>query len=138
MLGTIVAVAAIAHLVLRLPLSSALVLGAVLAPTDPVLASAVSVNNAADHDRVRFGLSGEAGLNDGMAFPFLVFALHWAAHDGSGDWMLGWAVHRLLWAVPAALVLGYRARLDRRQACDHAAQPQSRHATRRATSSRSP
>ena len=74
---------------------------------DPVLASAVSVNNAADRDRVRFGLSGEAGLNDGMAFPFLVFALQWAAHDGSGDWMLGWAVHRLLWAVPAALVLGY-------------------------------
>ena len=107
MLGTIVAVAAIAHLVLQLPLSSALVLGAVLAPTDPVLASAVSVNNAADRDRVRFGLSGEAGLNDGMAFPFLVFALHWAAHDGSGDWILGWAVHRLLWAVPAALVLGY-------------------------------
>ena len=75
MLVTIVAVAAFAHLVFELPLPSALVLGAVLAPTDPVLASAVSVNNAADHDRVRFGLSGEAGLNDGMAFPFLVFAL---------------------------------------------------------------
>jgi NhaP-type Na+/H+ or K+/H+ antiporter len=107
MLATILAIAAFAHLVLRLPLASALVLGAVLAPTDPVLATAVSVNDAADHDRVRFGLSGEAGLNDGTAFPFLVFALEWGTHGGAGEWIFGWGMHRLLWAVPAALVLGY-------------------------------
>jgi NhaP-type Na+/H+ or K+/H+ antiporter len=107
MLATMIAVALFAHLVLQLSIASALVIGAVLAPTDPVLASAVSVNDAADHDRVRFGLSGEAGLNDGMAFPFLLFALEWAARNGAGDWMLGWALHRVVWAVPAALVVGY-------------------------------
>jgi NhaP-type Na+/H+ or K+/H+ antiporter len=107
MVATIAALALFAHVVLGLDLALALVLGAVLAPTDPVLASAVSVNDASDHDRVRFGLSGEAGLNDGMAFPFLLFGLHWATHDGPGDWIAGWALHRLLWAVPAALVLGY-------------------------------
>jgi sodium/hydrogen antiporter len=68
MLGTMAAVALFAHLVLGLEPALALVLGAVLAPTDPVLAGAVSVNDSSDHDRVRFGLSGEAGLNDGMAF----------------------------------------------------------------------
>jgi NhaP-type Na+/H+ or K+/H+ antiporter len=82
-------------------------LGAVLAPTDPVLAGTVKVNSAADHDRMRYGLSGEAGLNDGMAFPFVVFALLWVEHGGAGGWVTGWALHRLLWAVPAGLLLGF-------------------------------
>ena len=63
MLVTIAAVALFAHLVLGLDAALSLLLGAVLAPTDPVLAGAVSVNDAADHDRLRYGLSGEAGLH---------------------------------------------------------------------------
>ncbi|MEJ7599482.1 MAG: cation:proton antiporter [Kofleriaceae bacterium] len=106
MLLSIAGIAAIAHILLGLSGPAALLLGAVLAPTDPVLASAVSVNDADDHDRMRYGISGEAGLNDGMAFPFVVLALGWAAHDGAGGWLVEWAVFRLLWAVPAALVLG--------------------------------
>lgn len=107
MLATIVGVAAFAHLVLGLGLPASLLLGAVLAPTDPVLAAAVSVQHAADHDRLRYGISGEAGLNDGMAFPFVVFALLWAEHEGGGRWMLEWAVDRVLWAVPVGLLIGY-------------------------------
>jgi NhaP-type Na+/H+ or K+/H+ antiporter len=103
----ILGVASFAHLVLGLPLSSALLLGAVLAPTDPVLASAVTVNDAADRDRLRYGLSGEAGLNDGMAFPFVVLALSWHQQGGAGAWLGSWALLRLLWAVPAALAIGY-------------------------------
>jgi sodium/hydrogen antiporter len=79
----------------------------VLAPTDPVLANMVTVDNAADRDRMRYGLSGEAGLNDGAAFPFVVFALLWAEHGGPGTWMAGWTLHRLAWAVPAGLLLGF-------------------------------
>jgi NhaP-type Na+/H+ or K+/H+ antiporter len=79
----------------------------VLAPTDPVLAGTVKVNSAGDHDRMRYGLSGEAGLNDGAAFPFVIFALLWAEHGGAGGWITGWALHRLLWAVPAGLLLGF-------------------------------
>jgi NhaP-type Na+/H+ or K+/H+ antiporter len=129
MLLTIMAVAALSMWLLGLPPASALLLGALLAPTDPVLASAVSVDDASDRDRVRFGLSGEAGLNDGMAFPFVVLALLWAEHGGPGGWLGGWAVHRLLWAVPVALVVGYLAglavgraavRLRRRQRDDAA------------------
>lgn len=107
MLASILGVALFAHFLLGLDIAMALLLGAILAPTDPVLAAAVSVNDGADHDRMRYGLSGEAGLNDGMAFPFVVLGLLWHEHGGPGSWLGGWALHRLLWAVPAALVLGY-------------------------------
>jgi sodium/hydrogen antiporter len=107
MLATILGVALVTRVVFGLDPAVALRLGAVLAPTDPVLAGAVSVNNAADHDRMRYGLSGEAGLNDGLAFPFVIFALLWGQHGGAGSWIGSWAMHRLVWAIPAALFLGY-------------------------------
>ncbi|MBA3445310.1 MAG: cation:proton antiporter [Gemmatimonadales bacterium] len=107
MLASIAGVALVAKLLFDLDTATALLVGAVLAPTDPVLAGTVKVNSAADHDRMRYGLSGEAGLNDGMAFPFVLFALLWADHGGAGEWMTGWALHRLLWAVPAGLLLGF-------------------------------
>jgi sodium/hydrogen antiporter len=107
MLLSIVGIALFAHLVLKLSAPAALLLGAVLAPTDPVLASAVSVSEAQDEDRMRYGLSGEAGLNDGMAFPFVALALTWQLERGPGAWLGTWALSRVLWAVPAALALGY-------------------------------
>lgn len=107
MLASIAGVALFAHYAIGLDPPMALLLGAVLAPTDPVLAAAVAVNRAADHDRMRYGLSGEAGLNDGTAFPFVVFALLWAEHGEIGAWVGPWAVERLLWAVPAGLVFGF-------------------------------
>ena len=50
-------------------MGAAVLLGAILAPTDPVLASDVQVENLSDRDRLRFGLTAEGGLNDGAAFP---------------------------------------------------------------------
>ena len=64
-----------AWLLLDLHPASALLLGAILAPTDPVLASSVTVGHSQDNDRLRYALSGEAGLNDGAAFPFVVLGL---------------------------------------------------------------
>lgn len=88
--------------------ATALLLGAILAPTDPVLADEFAVSDARDQDRLRYGLSGEAGLNDGAAFPFVVLGLLLIEHGGQwGGWVGGWALERLLWAVPAGLVLGY-------------------------------
>lgn len=107
MLVCIAGVALFARFVLGLDMAPALLLGAVLAPTDPVLAGTVTVNDAGDRDRMRYGLSGEAGFNDGMAFPFVLFALLWAEHGGPGGWIGPWAASRLLWAVPAAFLLGY-------------------------------
>ena len=73
-----------------------------------MLAGLVQVNNAQDYDALRFGLSGEAGLNDGTAFPFVIFALFFMQHGGlDGDWLGGWVLKNLLWAVPAGLLVGY-------------------------------
>ena len=67
----------------------ALLLGAALAPTDPVLAGDVQTGapNEGDGDNVRFALTSEAGLNDGLAFPFTYLAVG-AALYGFSDW--GW------------------------------------------------
>ena len=58
-----------------LSIGAAILLGGILAPTDPVLASDVQVENAQDRDSLRFSLTGEAGLNDGAALPFVVLGL---------------------------------------------------------------
>jgi sodium/hydrogen antiporter len=90
-----------------LSLAAALLLAAVLAPTDPVLASDVQVENVGDHDRLRFSLTGEGGLNDGSAFPFVMLALGLLGqHDlGAGGWR--WWTVDLLWAVFAGLAIGW-------------------------------
>ena len=62
------------------PAGAAVLLAGALAPTDPVLAGDVQVADAQDRDRLRFGLTGEAGLNDGAAFPFVLLGL--ALHRG--------------------------------------------------------
>jgi NhaP-type Na+/H+ or K+/H+ antiporter len=108
MLLCIGGVALVGYYLLDLPLGLALLIGAVLAPTDPVLASLVQVSSATDADRVRFGLTGEAGFNDGMAFPFVVFALLFIGYEGqTHQWLDNWFVQRLLWAVPAGLLVGF-------------------------------
>jgi NhaP-type Na+/H+ or K+/H+ antiporter len=107
MLASIAGVAVFSHFVFGFEWASAFLLGAILAPTDPVLASTVSVNNAGDHDRMRYGLSGEAGFNDGASFPFVIFALTWLEYDRLGSWIGEWALHRIVWAIPAGLVFGY-------------------------------
>lgn len=107
MLASIAGVAVFSHFAFGFAWPLAVLLGSILAPTDPVLAGAVSVSDSADDDRMRYGLSGEAGFNDGAAFPFVIFALMWAEYNGLGDWTGGWVLHRLIWAIPAGLLLGY-------------------------------
>lgn len=94
------------HYLFGLGWGVSMLIGAMLAPTDPVLAALVQVNDARDDDRVRFGFSGEAGLNDGTAFPFVILGLLMLHEDGSG--FLGdWLLRNVLWAVPAGLLVGY-------------------------------
>jgi NhaP-type Na+/H+ or K+/H+ antiporter len=107
MLLGIGSVALLAHFLFGLSWPYAILLGAILAPTDPVLAGSVSVGHAADKDPVRYSLSGEAGLNDGTAFPFVVLALAWIREESLGGWVARWALFDLLWGVCAALVFGY-------------------------------
>ncbi|MDQ3035534.1 MAG: cation:proton antiporter [Myxococcota bacterium] len=106
MIVTIALTAAFAHLVLGVSIALAIVIAAALAPTDPVLAAEVAVRHASDPDRLRLSLTGEAGLNDGAAFPFVVLGLDLLREGGLGPWLADWALHRLLWAVPGGLVVG--------------------------------
>jgi NhaP-type Na+/H+ or K+/H+ antiporter len=109
MLLSIVGVSLLLHFGFELSWGLSLLIGAILAPTDPVLASLVQVNDAQDEDPVRFGLSGEAGLNDGVAFPFVILGLLFLQQGGGSStaWLDDWALKRLLWAVHAGLLIGY-------------------------------
>ncbi len=108
MLLSIAGVCLLLHYGFALAWGPSLLIGAILAPTDPVLASLVQVNDAKDYDSVRFGLSGEAGLNDGVAFPFVILGLLVLQQSGdSSAWLNDWALKSLLWAVPAGLLTGY-------------------------------
>jgi NhaP-type Na+/H+ or K+/H+ antiporter len=106
MVASIAGVAVCAWLLLDIDPALALLLGAILAPTDPVLASSVTVGHSQDKDRLRYALSGEAGLNDGAAFPFVVLGLLLLGPVSTSG-IAAWAGLRLLWAVPAGLLLGY-------------------------------
>lgn len=109
------------------PLASALLLGAVLAPTDPVLAGDVQVGpptEGGEHP-VRFALTTEAGLNDGLAFPFVYLALavatgftatdllHWVAYDVAyritagvaAGLLAGWALGQIVFRIPTRNIL---------------------------------
>lgn len=101
--------AALGHIIFGLPLADAILLGACLAPTDPVMAHSVQVGppNKGGEDPVRFGLTTEAGLNDGLAFPFVYLALGFAEHEGTIDtWLGGWAAYDLAYRVIMGVVVG--------------------------------
>lgn len=107
MVLTIAAVAALGHALLGLSIGAAVLLAAVLAPTDPVLASEVQVEQVGDRDRLRFSLTGEGGLNDGTAFPFVMLGLGLLGlHDLGAQGWRWWAVD-VLWAIAAGLGLGW-------------------------------
>jgi NhaP-type Na+/H+ or K+/H+ antiporter len=110
MLLTIAAITALGVYVLDLPLPLALLLGGALAPTDPVLAADVQVGppKTGEEDEVRFGLTSEAGLNDGFAFPFVHLAIALAAAATTGKpWATEWLLHNVLWETIAAVAIGY-------------------------------
>lgn len=107
MLLTVAAIAAAGVWLLNLPLGAAVLLGAILAPTDPVLASDVQVANPGDRDRLRFGLTGEGGLNDGTAFPLVMLGLGLLGLHELGDLQWRWWSIDVLWAVAGGMALGY-------------------------------
>ncbi|MFT3848270.1 MAG: cation:proton antiporter [Propionivibrio sp.] len=103
---TVLLVAAAGHLVLDLPWGVALILGGIIAPTDPVLASDVQVDDPADRDRLRFSLSGEGGLNDGAAFPVVMLGLGLLGLHDTGAFGLRWLAVDFIWALAGGLLVG--------------------------------
>ncbi len=106
MLVTVALIAAAGMAWLGLSLGAAILLGGILAPTDPVLASDVQLAEPSDRDRLRFSLTGEAGLNDGTAFPVVLLGLGLLGlHDlGTSLWRF-FAVD-VLWGVGAGIGIG--------------------------------
>lgn len=90
-----------------LPLGAAILLGAILAPTDPVLASDVQIKHVSDRDRIRYSLTGEGGLNDGTAFPFVMLGLSLLGVPTATAYTNDYAVLHIAWGVIAGLVGGW-------------------------------
>lgn len=106
MVITIGLVAAVGIWWLNLSPAAALLLGGILAPTDPVLASGVQAEPGNSPDRVRFSLAGEGALNDGSAFPFVLLGLGLLGlHDlGTSGWR--WGAVDLVWSTTGGLAIG--------------------------------
>jgi NhaP-type Na+/H+ or K+/H+ antiporter len=107
---SILGIALLGGWLLGLGVAASLLLGAALAPTDPVLAADVQVGppRSGEEDEVRFTLTAEAGLNDGLAFPFVNLAVALAAHGGlPGAWTLGWLAEDVFWKLGAGIAFGW-------------------------------
>ena len=107
---TILAIAAYGMTAMGLPLSAAVILGAVLAPTDPVLAGDLGLGppGSPPQGEPRFSLHTEAAANDGLASPFVLLGL-FIAGRGHGSWVGTWLVQDVIYGVGAAAALGVAA-----------------------------
>ncbi|MEZ5706567.1 MAG: cation:proton antiporter [Burkholderiaceae bacterium] len=106
---TVGLMASFAHWALGLSWGAAVLLGGILAPTDPVLATDVQIRHPGDNDRLRFRLSCEAGLNDGSAFPFVVLGLGMLGLHDAGDLGWHWLFKDVIWATVSGVVVGVLA-----------------------------
>jgi NhaP-type Na+/H+ or K+/H+ antiporter len=105
---TVAAVAAWGALGMGLSLGAAIALGAILAPTDPVLAGAIGLGPPGDtgsESDARFNLTAEAALNDSLASPFAILAVFVAVEGGSG-WLGEWLLADVAYAVGVAALIG--------------------------------
>ncbi len=118
---TIFSIAIIAHFILHLDWSLAILLGAILAPTDPVLASEVQLEDLQDRDELRFGITSEGGLNDALATPFVYFGVFAIERGDWHHWLREWLIVDVIWAIFAGAAMGFAVAkavkwLDRRLA----------------------
>lgn len=106
MVFTVAGIAALAYALLGWSPGACILLGAILAPTDPVLASDVQVHRPGDRDRLRFALTGEGGLNDGTAFPFVLLGLGLMGLHDIGAYGWRWLAVDTLWAASVGPSIG--------------------------------
>lgn len=98
----------LAYWLLGLPFWVGILIGAIVTPTDPVLASTIVSGETAKENipgRLRHVISAESGANDGGAYP-LVFLAIFMLQFSSGEALRQWAIYSLLWDVGAAAVIG--------------------------------
>ena len=105
---TIIVFAFLGGMYLGLPLAAALLLGACLAPTDPVLASDVQIESCEtdDENDARFSLTTEAGLNDALAFPFVHLAIAASLAGFSLETSSNWIIEDVVWKLSIGALIG--------------------------------
>lgn len=89
--------------------ATAFLFGAAISPTDPVLAAEIQTTkpNTEDRSPTRIALTTEAGMNDGLAFPFTNFAIALALFDsGPGEWWVNWLLIDVLYKIFAGIFIG--------------------------------
>ncbi len=104
---SIFGLAVVGKFFLNMNWGEAILLGAILAPTDPVLASEVQLTDTNDEDELRFGLTSEGGLNDALAFPFVYFGLYALKDENWGNWFGSWLGVDLIWAIAGGIIMGF-------------------------------
>lgn len=95
--------------VLDISLLLALVIGAAVCATDPVVASTIVTGSLAEKEvpgRMRHTLTAESGANDGLTYPFILLPLLLLTHGDSTPVWQEWALRVVLWEVGAAAVYG--------------------------------
>ncbi len=103
---TIMLAALVGHWVLELSLPAALLLGAIIAPTDPVLASDVQMRSERDRDTVRLAITAEGGMNDGSALPAVMLGLGLLGmHEWGSGWHSWWFAD-LAWPIGGGALVG--------------------------------
>ncbi len=103
---TVALVAGFSRYVLGMPWGAGVLLGAIVAPTDPVLATDVQIRHPGDRDQLRFTLTCEAGMNDGSAFPFVMLGLGLLGLHDLGDFGLKWVLLDGVWATLGGISIG--------------------------------
>ncbi len=106
MMATVALIAGFAYYLLGLSLGAAVLLGAIIAPTDPVLATDTQIRHAEDRDQLRFTLTCEAGMNDGSAFPFVMLGMGLLGLHDLGEFGQRWILLDVAWATLTGLAIG--------------------------------
>jgi sodium/hydrogen antiporter len=99
---------ALVYLILGLPFLAALLVGAVITPTDPVVSSTIVTGEVAEEnlpERLRHTLSAESGANDGLAYPFVFLPILLLSRS-PGEALSYWLTHTLLWEIGVAVAFG--------------------------------
>lgn len=106
---TIAAAAFLGWWAIGLAPATALLFGALISPTDPVLASELQTSEPGEEDRsqIKLGLTAEAGINDGLAFPFTYLAIH-AAKKGLDyqEWIGSWLLYDFFIKIAVGVAVG--------------------------------
>ena len=106
---TILATAFLGQWALGLAPATALLFGALISPTDPVLAADIQTTqpSKSDHSRTRLALTAEAGFNDGLAFPFTILAVYLVnkGFDFS-QWGMDWFIVDVIYKITVGCAIG--------------------------------